>query len=255
MIVDKYEDYDGKQPIRMDHGFDLILNKNCEYSKRRFYYRIAERQELDFLLPKRLKDLHILDVGANIGYIASFFSTQLNAKFVHCFEPHPESFKILLSNMKNNCEVNKCRAYQYAVGSKSTHANLYINENHSGDHSLNKDNLGRSHIKVQQVSLDDWVLDNNIKNIDILKIDVQGGELDVLMGAQKLINDFDPMLYLEWQDVSDSDAKKFFELCEKFKWELYEVKNNNLSSVSLKKHYRKYNGNLIIPGKLKDALI
>ena len=59
----------------MDPGFNLLLRPKCEYSHKRFVYRKAEVEDLDFLINKlRLGGQIILDVGANIVYWSKYLT-------------------------------------------------------------------------------------------------------------------------------------------------------------------------------------
>ena len=49
-----WKKYDGLESIKMVHGFSLYLNPGCEYSRKRFIYRVAESNELDVLKDKNL---------------------------------------------------------------------------------------------------------------------------------------------------------------------------------------------------------
>ena len=87
--------YDESISVDMKPGFGLYLRKQCEYSKKRFLYRIAEEIELNFLEKFNFTNFVCLDVGSNIGYWAMYLGAQLLAKEVHCFEPDPILFSIL----------------------------------------------------------------------------------------------------------------------------------------------------------------
>jgi hypothetical protein len=51
----------------MKHGFDLFLRAGCEYSRKRFIYNIAEKNELNYLKTLELENSICFDIGANIG--------------------------------------------------------------------------------------------------------------------------------------------------------------------------------------------
>ena len=93
--------YDG-QPVQMRHGFSLYLRPNCEYSRRRYVYRIAEAVEIDFLDQKlkKLKDktpleASFFDVGANIGYYSKMMANNYKSATIYSFEPDQITFEIL----------------------------------------------------------------------------------------------------------------------------------------------------------------
>ena len=57
----EWERYKGDKPIMMKHGFELFLRSNCEYSRKRFIYKIAESNEIDFL--KKIGAIHSLKIS------------------------------------------------------------------------------------------------------------------------------------------------------------------------------------------------
>jgi FkbM family methyltransferase len=86
-------------------------------------------------------------------------------------------------------------------------------------------------IKTQ--TLDDFCKKQNVKKIEVLKIDVEGGELDVLNGSKKMLKNIN-IIYLEILDKKKNFNKKFntiSNLLEKYNFEL--VRTRNILSVGL----------------------
>ncbi len=114
-----------------------------------------------------------VDVGANIGG----FTVRLSAKSkVYAFEPDPRNYYILCSNLRlNNLKAITCNNATYDTENK---VKLYISEYH-GRHSVAKPRS--RYIWVKAVKLDDVLISED--SLDVLKIDVEGAELNVLRGA------------------------------------------------------------------------
>ena len=128
----------------------------------------------------------VIDVGAAIGSTVRLFSKK--AKRVYAFEPQKTNFRHLntvinLERLKNAIPINS------AVSDKCGTATFYNRESH-GVHSLGKHNKGsvvyRSEVKT--TTLDEFH-DSTLKSeeIGLLKIDVEGFEYEVLLGAQGLL--------------------------------------------------------------------
>jgi hypothetical protein len=81
-----WKNYDGSYPIGMKHGFSLYLRPGCEYSRKRYIYKITESNELDYLKTQILHDFVCIDVGANIGYWSKFL-----IKISKVSQPHSSS--------------------------------------------------------------------------------------------------------------------------------------------------------------------
>lgn len=61
-------------------------------------------------------------------------------------------------------------------------------------------------LEVAQVSLDTWLAENAIARVDLIKMDIQGAELDLLRGAQHCLRNMRPVLYLEADAVQSGNA-------------------------------------------------
>ena len=143
---------------------------------------------------KRLlkSDTKVIDVGANIGYFTLLCSEL--AKKVYAFEPEERNFKILCENIKLNHRANVV-TIQKAVGDINNKATLYLSRNESGEHSLIQGRVKRvkAQTEVDVVKLDDIIEDE----IDLIKIDVEGNEIAVLRGAERLLRNPNIKLIVE----------------------------------------------------------
>lgn len=121
----------------------------------------------------------IFDCGAHIGTSAIFFSL-LNPKAkIYCFEPDKSSFELLKKNLKLN-NINS-EVYNYAISDKNCFVNFASNLNCSVASKIEEG--GKS--KVQSKNLDTLMQELKIDKLDLLKLDIEGEELNVL---KKLTN-------------------------------------------------------------------
>lgn len=133
-----------------------------------------------------------LDIGANIGthtlVLADYFSQ------VHAFEPQPDIFEILTSNVKVNKKRNVI-LHKHGLGDKSEVVSMDCM-----DSTKKKNPGGRGIARNGEGCLDISVktLDSlNLKNISLIKLDVEGYEGKVLQGGMKTIQDQSPVVILE----------------------------------------------------------
>lgn len=133
----------------------------------------------------------VVDGGASIGSTSIRFSKVFPRSIVHSFEPYPKFFDILMECHKINKHV---KPYPYALSDCDGISRLSINKN-EGTNSLLKSDETKDHphndlfyslktIKIVTKKLDDVFKD---EEIDILKLDLQGGELNALKGATNLL--------------------------------------------------------------------
>lgn len=129
------------------------------------------------------KDSTFIDVGANIGYF-TVIGAKL-AKTVYAFEPVPAVFERLARNVSLNALEN-VRAFQLAVSKEKARLKLFESKISPGhDSTVRRSEHDRS-ILVDAVRLDD-VVEPPSRDV-VMKVDVEGSEMDVLLGAKRLID-------------------------------------------------------------------
>lgn len=141
------------------------------------------------------KDDIVFDVGANIGWYSNFLAKHFKDIEIHSFEPDPENFKLLSSNLKlNNSQnviLNNC-----GIGEKVGVLKLFLYKNGNlGRHSM-LDINNRPSIDVDITSFDEYI---NVKSIDVskisfLKIDIEGFEYFAFLGGKEFLKHVPIML-------------------------------------------------------------
>lgn len=137
-----------------------------------------------------------IDIGANVG-LYSMIACIKKAKSI-CFEPHPETRKLLKKNLLNF----DCLIYDYAISNEKKSEKLYISKE-PGSHSLKKFSNSIGCIQINTISFDSLPL---FQKPDIIKIDVEGAELFVLKGMKKSIAKFHPQFIIE---IEEEHLKRF----------------------------------------------
>lgn len=154
----------------------------------------------DALMNLVKKNFVILDIGTNIGSTLLQFANKIGPEGkVYGFEPDSENYancmyNIGLNNFKNVSVDN------IGLGSASGEFLLSIDceSNRGGNRIVANPNASAKKIKVD--TLDSWVEKNNIKKCDLIKIDVEGYEMNVLEGGLATINKYHPILFIELDD-------------------------------------------------------
>lgn len=149
------------------------------------------------------KDLTILDIGANIGLYSLLAAAKSPSSKIYSFEPNPINATKLRRNIALN-QFTNIKLVEKAVGeNKSTitftvpleaTATAVSSTNEAFTRLWHKD---VKNIEVAQIALDDFVAENNIEQIDIIKLDVENYELEVLKGAQKTLAQMAPAIFME----------------------------------------------------------
>ena len=156
---------------------------------------ISEVIEICSLVGIDLEHSSAIDLGANIGNHALAFSKYFGN--VEAFEPNPHTFKLLQFNASF---VTNVRTYNFGLGNSND--TLMLSEcatNFGASSAIIKHEQG-SNIEIKVRRLDDF--SNDLSNVKLIKIDVEGMEFMVLDGAQKIINEHHPIIAFE-QHASD----------------------------------------------------
>lgn len=141
---------------------------------------------ISFFIDKKFNNSTVFfDVGANIGYYSIVFNDKF--KHVYSFEPNPDNTEKLIDSIKIN-KINNVTVVKKAVGKISNIKYTAFNKNNvSGSNIGGIQYVKTEDGKINSISLDDFIEEEKIKFVDLLKIDIEGGELDCLLGTANSI--------------------------------------------------------------------
>lgn len=169
-------------PSAEDHISRTILNGKTFYEGELLQALDAELSEGEL----------VLDVGANIGNHTIFFAKVSGCR-VASFEPNPDAFRFLAENVRLNGLADRVELHPLAVGSTKGRASIISTlPNNLGATRFGMDESGA----FETVRLDDMSFDGRVA---LLKIDVEGMDLEVLRGALETIAKHRPMIVCEAQ--------------------------------------------------------
>lgn len=183
------------------YGFKMIIAPDSnEIISRSLYYNGTYEAGTLYILSKCLqKGNTYLDIGSNLGLMALYASKCVgpNGK-VFAFEPEPGTFKLLKQNITLNGFTN-VQPIPLALGSAKNTAMIFNSQTNSGAASLiPSKKLTGQQSKIQVETLDDFICEKPIRPIRMIKIDVEGWELEVLKGGKKILSRADaPILCVE----------------------------------------------------------
>ena len=181
---------DGNHQVKSWNGYARLPDGN------KIMYHWKDRHEISYVV-KEIYQLGVydhagaprtgetvVDVGGHIGIYTTYAATKVGpAGQVVAVEPSPDNFSFLCHNIAANGFKN-VTPVNIALADAPGTAKLFLDG--SGRHSLLSKG-GNDYIDTKLMPLDSLVEQLKLENIDLLKIDVEGFELKVLMGGAEAL--------------------------------------------------------------------
>lgn len=195
----------------------------------------------DFLLP--IIDKYVnsesvcIDVGANLGYVSIYLAQK--CRKLYSIEPQPVVYLQLCANLF----LNKCfNASALNIGCHSYRCNLDFAEYQSGwagtdnvkDIETVKSFGALSLTQNKTGNIEAHRLDSLFSNqkIDFIKIDCQGADIDVILGAEEIIKQYHPVIVFEYEE--DMSVKNYgrvlsdlYPFLEKYNYKISQLFGEN----------------------------
>jgi FkbM family methyltransferase len=158
-------------------------------------YKRFEAHELTALASMVARGSTVIDVGANVGYCTQRFARWVGPHGrVIAIEPEARNAGDLRRGVQR-ARLAQVECVQAAAGARTGRGQLVINPLHPSDHRL-----GPSGIDIAVLTVDDLMAERGWPTVSLIKIDVQGAELDVVNGAIETLRRSRPALYVEVDD-------------------------------------------------------
>lgn len=182
----------------------------------------------------------ILDIGANIGLSALYFSEEFPAGNIHAYEPDPEVFEYLVKNIKRN-KASNVSIHNIAIWKENCELAFH---NHGADAGYLAQTVDHNHtIQVKALSFKDLITPF-ADRISLLKMDIEGAEVETILsfveGLAKIDNIF--VEYHSFENQPQYLNKLLTALSDAgFRYKIFNVHKNMPNSPFINK--RKY-GNM-----------
>lgn len=219
-----------------------------------------EDNEQQFLLNYLKTGMTVIDIGAHHGFYTLLASQKVGTSGkVISFEPSPRE----LAKLKAHLSLNNCKnveVQELALGAEEGKVNMFVCIDHSGLNSLRLPNAETkvTEVEIKQIKLDDYLKNEQIKKVDFVKMDVEGGELSVLKGADKiLLDELRPLIIYEIQDIRTTPwgykAVELYQFLKDHKYKSFNVTENGRLVACPDK--QKFDDNLLAVPEEKISLI
>jgi len=177
-----------------------INNDYMRWVIRAWRYRLrTEKPEINFLLRHLRSGQVVLDIGAHKGAYTYWMSNRVGKSgHVYAFEPQPP-LNQYLSGIAKRSKHQNIHVETMALSSKESETTMNIpggKPSPSASLKVSGSNNG-TQINVHATTLDNFTLLRKLKSIDLIKCDVEGHELDVLLGGKSVLERYKPVILLE----------------------------------------------------------
>lgn len=220
------------------NGYKMYLDLKDTMVSQEVFYKGVWEKELTKLMKDIIKeDTVFVDVGAHIGYYSLLAAKIAKKSRVYSFEPMTINYELLEKNIAlNNYKNVKC--FKIALSDSEGKVKLYCDKNLSVRNSIVSTEI------IEGNALEDvetMPLDFLVENADIVKIDVEGGEVKVLKGMKKLIEiNQDIIVIIEYIPNYYKNPMELIDLLRSFNFKLWivdwnkELEQSDLDRVILK---------------------
>ena len=243
----------------IEYFFKKFLLSEKYLLKKRLIRAYNKRYDEELLFLDKIvdKDSESVDVGVYRGVYT--FQLAKISKHVHSFEPNPLIFPYLNKNLQKLIE--NLTLYNVALSDKNGESELripirnkYANKNNyeemyeSGRATIHKNNIINSEynsFKVRTVKLDDVLINNPI---GFVKIDAEGHEKTILVGAKEIIKSRKPNLLVEIEErYTNEKTESIIEFINNLGYKSYFLEKNNLIKTEKLGNFNKKNNYIFLP--------
>ena len=161
---------------------------------------IIESTHARFMLKVARPGMIMFDVGANARYYTILMASllkRLGGGVVHSFEPMSGNQARFLENMKIN-QLDNATLVKNIVSNQNGMKEIFFNNpQNTGTSSIYNILETENSEKVEAITLDQYISQSGVQRVDLVKIDVEGHELEVLEGMNLSIERFSPDFFIE----------------------------------------------------------
>jgi len=213
--------------VKKIHGNPMILDLNdLGISRELALYGEHEHNSTKEVKKLVKPGMKILEVGANIGYYA-VLETKLAGEngYLYAFEPSPFNFNLLKRNIELN-KIKNAEVYQKAAGAENEMAKFYVANKSNLSSFIKRDDMDMYRngkiIDVEIIKLDDFLKN---KDVDFIRMDVEGYEKEILRGIEETMKTQHPKhffieIHSELLHKKNSSAGEILEYLNNFGYEV-----------------------------------
>lgn len=223
---------------RIFFGLKMLLTLKDWVQYNIFIYGQYEPNESKLIKKICTNTTVMFDIGANVGYFSMIAASSNTKNLVFAFEPVKKNFDRARYNFDLN-KLSNIKIFKNVVSNNNDVVNINIgNERNWGMSSVvQHDFLSGEKEEVKSIVLDDFIKEQGVKKLDIVKIDVEGFELNVLKGMDNTIKELKPKILIEILDKNlnsnGNSAEDIYSLLWSYGYKSYRILNNQIEEIKI----------------------
>ena len=190
---------------------------------------------------------NLIDVGSNIGDKSLSLSKKLLDNGINNFkifsiEPTDYAFDKQIKNIQLNPKLEKkISNYKIFISSKKKNISKVFSswklDSNENQHNKHGGILKKIDKNIEIISLDEFIKKNQIKEKIIIKIDVDGYEIDVINSLKETLTKMSPIIFMEYAPYAFIEygysVDEFYKFLKKFDYEIYDLKFKKLNKINI----------------------
>ncbi len=221
-------------------GFRICVNYT-DFVEREIALGTFEKEYVDLFYSTINSGDIVLDIGANVGYFTLIAAKKVGSEGkVYAFEPVERNYKRLERNLEIN-DTRNVKTFNFGLSDREEVLPMVIPEGNFGESTIGEKNFTalvkgqktkNRRIKAKFFAFDYFNRIEEISNVNVIKVDVEGAELKVLNGMKKFLAINNPVLFIEIvPEMIEQNGGNVGELVQLFK----DVKFTSIYNFSQKK--------------------
>lgn len=196
-LAEKYLDKQDDVHLNLFGRYRFLLDLRRGDLESSFYYFLPELYEPEtqrYICDHIRPGMTVLDIGAHVGFFSLLLADRVQASGkVYSFEPETINFERLRLNLESN-KLSWVSPFQMAMSDELGTQKLLYHRNTSGNFLANTANFIRikrdthGSQEVGVTTLDEFTENQNLRRVDLIKMDAEGSEIHILRGGQKMLS-------------------------------------------------------------------
>lgn len=151
----------------------------------------------------------VIDIGAHVGFFTLQFADWVSdGGRVIAVEPDPRNLEVLRQRIASSPNRQSLVLLEAVASDSIGSARILFDETNTADNRLHPDGQ-----RITSVTLDSIVAENRISRLDLVKVDVQGAEIEVIAGAESTLRNQRPAFFVEFEYPDEPGKQASLQSC------------------------------------------